>query len=259
MTDKNVTICGHGSGNPSTKNLNTYSTARYAKKASNGVHKGIVAVRRIKGGLTVAQQKEFHDGYKLILGRNVYSQSLRQYVFTPYSKDDKYYSDCSSSGCATYAYIGLSVSLLNTAGIYTSDKFETVPVTIKDGRITNPEILQVGDAILFAGDDASRPLQIGHVEFVYEVNGKNYVDPGTTTKTSATSSAASSSSVTYYKKYTGKSDSIVDALAAVGETDTSKAHRTKIAAANGISGYSGTAAENTKLLVLLKNGKLKKA
>jgi hypothetical protein len=71
--------------------------------------------------------------------------------------------------------------------------------------------------------------------------------------------ASASASTTYYPKYTGTSDSIVDALAAVGETDTSKAHRTKIAAANGISGYSGTAAENTKLLVLLKNGKLKKA
>jgi hypothetical protein len=71
--------------------------------------------------------------------------------------------------------------------------------------------------------------------------------------------ASTSTSTTYYPKYTGKSDSIVDALAAVGETDTSKTHRTKIAAANGITGYSGTAAQNTKLLVLLKNGKLKKA
>jgi hypothetical protein len=122
-----------------------------------------------------------------------------------------------------------------------------VPVTIKDGRITNPEILQVGDAILFAGDDASRPLQIGHVEFVYEVNGKSYVDPGADLE------------VSYYKKYTGKSDSIVDALAKVGETDTSKTHRAKIAAANGITGYKGSAAQNTQMLVLLKNGKLKKA
>jgi hypothetical protein len=64
---------------------------------------------------------------------------------------------------------------------------------------------------------------------------------------------------TYYAKYTGKSDSLVDALAAVGEKDTSKAHRKKIAAANGISGYTGSAAENTKLLAILKSGKLVKA
>jgi multimeric flavodoxin WrbA len=71
--------------------------------------------------------------------------------------------------------------------------------------------------------------------------------------------ASASASTTYYPKYTGKSDSIVDALAAVGETDTSKTHRTKIAAANGITGYKGSATQNTQLLVLLKNGKLKKA
>jgi hypothetical protein len=63
----------------------------------------------------------------------------------------------------------------------------------------------------------------------------------------------------YYAKYNGSSSSIVDALGAVGEKDTSKTHRTKIASANGISKYSGTAAQNTKLLTLLKKGKLIKA
>jgi hypothetical protein len=63
----------------------------------------------------------------------------------------------------------------------------------------------------------------------------------------------------YYSKYTGSSNSLTDALAAVGEADTSKAHRAKIAKANGITGYTGTATENTKLLALLKVGKLIKA
>lgn len=63
----------------------------------------------------------------------------------------------------------------------------------------------------------------------------------------------------YYAKYAGSSSSIVDALAAVGEKDTSKAHRKKIATANGIANYSGTSAQNTKLLSLLKKGKLIKA
>jgi hypothetical protein len=49
------------------------------------------------------------------------------------------------------------------------------------------------------------------------------------------------SSGTYYPKYTGSSGSIVAALAAVGEKDTSYSHRAKIAKANAISGYSGTA------------------
>jgi hypothetical protein len=63
---------------------------------------------------------------------------------------------------------------------------------------------------------------------------------------------------TYYPKYTGKSSSIVDALASVGESDTSKSHRVKIASANGISGYTGTSSQNTKMLLLLKAGKLLK-
>lgn len=67
-----------------------------------------------------------------------------------------------------------------------------------------------------------------------------------------------STTVKYYKKYTGKSESIVEALSAVG-VNSSKANRKKIAAANGISGYTGSAVQNMKLLALLKKGKLVKA
>ena len=63
--------------------------------------------------------------------------------------------------------------------------------------------------------------------------------------------------VKYYKKYTGKSTSIVDALKAIG-VDSSKSNRKKIAKVNGISNYSGTSKQNNKLLDLLKRGKLKK-
>ena len=63
----------------------------------------------------------------------------------------------------------------------------------------------------------------------------------------------------YYPKYEGASGSIITALAAVGEKDTSKAHRAKIAAANGITNYEYTAAQNTKMVNRLKKGKLIKA
>lgn len=62
----------------------------------------------------------------------------------------------------------------------------------------------------------------------------------------------------YYPVYAGNTVSIVAALKAVGETDTSYAHRSKIAVENGIINYSGTAAQNTTLLNLLKQGRLKK-
>lgn len=62
----------------------------------------------------------------------------------------------------------------------------------------------------------------------------------------------------YYPEYKGKSTSIIDALKAVGEKNTSKAHREEIAAANGMPNYTGTAAQNRTMLQLLKDGKLLK-
>lgn len=64
--------------------------------------------------------------------------------------------------------------------------------------------------------------------------------------------------VTYYKKYTGRSLSFVDALNGAGIKSTF-ANRVKIAKANGIKVYIGTSKQNTKLLKLLKAGKLIKA
>lgn len=77
---------------------------------------------------------------------------------------------------------------------------------------------------------------------------------------SNSSSNGSNSNVSseYYKKYTGKSISIVDALIAIKEP-YSFAYRRKIANANGIKLYLGTAKQNTTLLNLLKQGKLKRA
>ena len=61
----------------------------------------------------------------------------------------------------------------------------------------------------------------------------------------------------YFPIYTGNSDSIRDALVAIGANGSFEA-RQKIAAANNIEEYKGTAAQNMKLLALLKSGKLKK-
>ena len=63
------------------------------------------------------------------------------------------------------------------------------------------------------------------------------------------------SNISYYKAYKGNSGSIVDALKAIG-ADSSFNNRRAIAKANGITGYIGTPAQNTKMLNLLKQGKL---
>ena len=63
--------------------------------------------------------------------------------------------------------------------------------------------------------------------------------------------------INYFKKYTGNSKSIVDALKAIGE-NSSFSYREKIASINGISNYMGTYNQNLKLLNLLKRGELLK-
>ena len=64
-------------------------------------------------------------------------------------------------------------------------------------------------------------------------------------------------SAKYFTKYTDASGSIVAALKSVG-VDSSFTYRKKIAKANGIALYIGTAKQNIKLLNLLKQGKLVK-
>jgi len=112
-------------------------------------------------------RQKFADTYDIIIGRNEYDQNKRQYVYTPSA--GKYYSDCSSSGCATYDKIGLPTSLLNTAGMYNSKLFEKVDVQIVNGHIAKSEFskLRQADALMYVGNDSSRPLQIGHVEYIH--------------------------------------------------------------------------------------------
>ena len=108
------------------------------------------------------KRKAVVDKYAQLIGRNLYSQALRDYCFKKY-KDGNYYSDCSSSICYSYKEAGQNFGILNTAGMYNSKKLTTVEVKITDG-IPDESSLRMGDMLLFAGEDASRPLKIGHVE-----------------------------------------------------------------------------------------------
>lgn len=64
--------------------------------------------------------------------------------------------------------------------------------------------------------------------------------------------------IVYYPHYKGKSSSIVDVLKSL-KINSSRKNREKIAALNGIGNYKGSASQNTKLLNLLKKGKLIKS
>lgn len=63
--------------------------------------------------------------------------------------------------------------------------------------------------------------------------------------------------VRYYKKYLGKSPSLVDAMNEMKLVSTFQ-NRERIAKSNNIEEYKGTALQNNKLLRLLKKGKLVK-
>lgn len=79
--------------------------------------------------------------------------------------------------------------------------------------------------------------------------------PYITYETKSNGSAKSGKTTNYYKQYTGKSASLVDALKAI-KVDSSFSNRKKIAEVNGINNYKGTAPQNVKLLSLLKKGTL---
>lgn len=82
-----------------------------------------------------------------------------------------------------------------------------------------------------------------------------WVDVSDVTKVTATTTTTTTSSTKYFKKYTGTSGSIVEALNSLGEK-SSYQYRATIAKANSITLYIGTATQNTKMLTLLKQGKL---
>lgn len=67
-----------------------------------------------------------------------------------------------------------------------------------------------------------------------------------------------SPTVTYLANKNYKGSSIVDALKQI-KVNSSYSYRSKLAAKNGIKNYTGTPAQNTKMLNLLKKGKLIKA
>lgn len=114
------------------------------------------------------------NAYRQFIGRNHYSQARRTYCVKPY-KDGKYYSDCSSSVSYAYREAGEDLGMImRTTNMYASGKFVDVPVVIKKGIIQNPEILEIGDILLFAGGDTARKAwgYVGHVEMVGEISGK---------------------------------------------------------------------------------------
>ena len=87
---------------------------------------------------------------------------------------------------------------------------------------------------------------------------KKAVAPAKPKATAKTTPKTTRKKTNTIKKTSYKGDSIVDGLKSVG-VNSSYDNRKKIAQANGIKNYTGTAKQNTELLNKLKKGTLKKA
>lgn len=84
-----------------------------------------------------------------------------------------------------------------------------------------------------------------------------YITYESTTTTTTTTTNKTTAKTAYFKKCTYKGVSIVDGLKSIA-AESSYDYRAKIAAKNGIKNYTGSPAQNTKMLDLLKAGKLNK-
>ena len=130
-------------------------------------------------------------------------------------------------------------------------------ITVKEKTVaTKKSIEEIAKEVLAGkwgnGTDRKNRLKAAGYDYsavqakVNELSGKKTTTPVVTKP-----------KVNYFAKYTGKSGSIVTALNSLKIT-SSFSYRSKIAKANGIKLYVGTAKQNTTMLNLLKQGKLVK-
>jgi hypothetical protein len=76
------------------------------------------------------------DKYAEIIGRNIYSQSLRDYCYKAY-KDGNYYSDCSSSICYAYQQAGQGGNTMGSGFSFTMERSLTFKPMIKFAYAAN--------------------------------------------------------------------------------------------------------------------------
>lgn len=196
--------------------------------------------------------------------------------------EDSVYQKKAGKKAVTEAIIGFCEYLENKGywvGIYASDisgfkemmnvndlkaydkwvaRYGSEPKYVKDYQIwqfssTNGKIKGASDSL---------DLDYCYTDYptIIKEKGKNGFKKETTIQTPLNSSSSVSNSngnTKYYKMYTGKSNSLVDALK-TQKIDSSFKYRRKIAKTNGIKLYLGTTTQNLKLLILLKHGKLVK-
>ena len=187
-----------------------------------GVSKSVVR----KGSYTPSELQFFKDQ-----GRAHSRASIVNGSYTPQPGDIIYFKSSRNSNPT------------NHVGIVTGYSNKTIYTV--EGNTSSTSYSSNGGCV------ATHSYSISNTYVVYVCNPKY---SGTSTGGGGTGGGSTSG---YYPKCASSYTSLVDALNSIN-VDSSMANRKKIAAANGISNYTGTAAQNTALLDKLKAGKLLK-
>lgn len=116
-------------------------------------------------------------------------------------------------------------------------------------------VISAGDTVYYTIEQNKGGSRVVSNETRKYESGYYFLRPLNQANIGADNTIKTTTSTSYFKKYTGNSASLVDALETIG-AKTDFAYRKKIAAKNSISNYKGTAEQNVKLLTLLKKGKL---
>lgn len=208
--------------------------------------------------LTIAKIHKMEKDY----GVNVPSNTGRDLEFIAklyrqgYDLSESIACDC--SGLLVWALRGIG-AIPKTAD-YRAKDFQ------KMSKVVSLKNLKAGDLVFDKPSDASHVgAYIGN-DYVIESKGRDYgvvkrkLSEGKWVAGGSLPYFNDEPTTEYYKKYTGNSISIVSALKAVGEKDTSFEHRQRIAVANKfvstINEWKGTAAQNLLMLDVLKKGLL---
>lgn len=190
--------------------------------------------------ITQSYKKGVHNGVDLgrekTNGEPVFAHSNGKVVALATGKKN----DTKTTGTATYG---------NYVKIDHENGYCTLYAHLATVIVKNGQRVKKGDKIGTMGNTGN---SYGvHLHFEVRKGTNERIDP----TPYLTADLPTAKTKNYFKKYTGTSVSIVDALKAVGAT-TNFAYRLKIAKANGIKAYIGTAAQNKKMVELIKAGKL---
>ena len=205
--------------------------------------------------------KQIH-GMEKDYGVNVTTNTARdlQYIAKCYRNgyDMSESRACDCSGAIVWALRELNI--ITPKQDYRAKDFQKI------SKVVSLKNLKAGDLVFDKPSDATHVGVFVGNNKVIESKGRDYgvvkraLSDGNWASGGQLPYFSDDPEIQYYKQYKGTSTSIVDALRAVGEKDTSFEHRQRIAVANkfveSIDKWKGTAAQNLLMLDVLKKGAL---